>query len=111
MRATESRTMRVVVMSKDGRLTLPAEARREIGIEGEVEFEVEGRYDAGCAHPAPRAHPATRGCVGLHTGSSGAAGACASGLAGGGAEGCDRLGHGGAHSFLARSLDGAYART
>ncbi len=33
--------MKVVLMSKDGRLTVPAEARRALGIEGEAEFEIE----------------------------------------------------------------------
>jgi len=33
--------MRRVVMSDNGRVTLPADARRELGIEGETEFEIE----------------------------------------------------------------------
>lgn len=33
--------MKTVTISKSGRLTLPAEARREIGLEGEMELEVE----------------------------------------------------------------------
>ena len=33
--------MKIVVMSDSGRLTVPADARRELGIEGEAEFELE----------------------------------------------------------------------
>ncbi|HEX9697591.1 MAG TPA: AbrB/MazE/SpoVT family DNA-binding domain-containing protein [Actinomycetota bacterium] len=33
--------MRLVSMSDTGRLTLPAETRRELGLDGEAEFEVE----------------------------------------------------------------------
>lgn len=33
--------MKTAVMSKTGRLTLPAEARRELGLDAETEFEVE----------------------------------------------------------------------
>lgn len=33
--------MRVTVMSESGRLTVPADARRELGLEGETEFEIE----------------------------------------------------------------------
>lgn len=33
--------MKTVVMSSDGRLTLPAEARRRLRIEGQAEFEIE----------------------------------------------------------------------
>ncbi len=33
--------MRTTVMSKSGRLTLPAEARRRLGLHGETELEVE----------------------------------------------------------------------
>lgn len=32
---------KLVAMSKTGRMTLPATARRRLGIEGEMEFEVE----------------------------------------------------------------------
>jgi bifunctional DNA-binding transcriptional regulator/antitoxin component of YhaV-PrlF toxin-antitoxin module len=33
--------MKTVVMSRDGRLTLPAEARRLLKLHGEAEFEIE----------------------------------------------------------------------
>ena len=33
--------MKRVVMNRAGRLTVPAEARRELGLDGETEFEVE----------------------------------------------------------------------
>ena len=33
--------MRIVIMNGQGRLTVPAETRRELGVEGETEFEVE----------------------------------------------------------------------
>jgi AbrB family looped-hinge helix DNA binding protein len=33
--------MKTVVMSKSGRITLPADARRRLGLDAETEFEVE----------------------------------------------------------------------
>jgi bifunctional DNA-binding transcriptional regulator/antitoxin component of YhaV-PrlF toxin-antitoxin module len=33
--------MKTVVMNRDGRLTLPREARRRLGLDDETEFEVE----------------------------------------------------------------------
>jgi bifunctional DNA-binding transcriptional regulator/antitoxin component of YhaV-PrlF toxin-antitoxin module len=33
--------MKIVVMNESGRLTVPTEARRALGIEGEAEFEIE----------------------------------------------------------------------
>lgn len=33
--------MKTIVMNEAGRITVPAEARRQLGIEGEAEFEVE----------------------------------------------------------------------
>jgi AbrB family looped-hinge helix DNA binding protein len=33
--------MRTITMSPNGRLTLPAEVRRRLGLDGEIEFDVE----------------------------------------------------------------------
>jgi len=46
--------MRVTVMSESGRLTVPADARRELGLEGETEFEIEidKAHDALILRPA-----------------------------------------------------------
>lgn len=45
--------MRTVTMSAGGRLTLPADARHALGLEGEVEFEVEvdDEHDAVVLRP------------------------------------------------------------
>jgi bifunctional DNA-binding transcriptional regulator/antitoxin component of YhaV-PrlF toxin-antitoxin module len=39
-------------MGADGRLTLPVAARRELGVEGEAQFELEVREDALVLRPA-----------------------------------------------------------
>jgi len=46
--------MKTVVMNGSGRITVPAEARRELGIEGEAEFEIEvdAEQDAIILRPA-----------------------------------------------------------
>lgn len=46
--------MKTVTMSATGRLTLPAEARQALGLDGEAEFEVEvnGEDDAVILRPA-----------------------------------------------------------
>lgn len=46
--------MKIVSMSESGRLTVPADARRELGIEGEAEFELEvdQEHDAIILRPA-----------------------------------------------------------
>ena len=46
--------MKTVSMSASGRLTLPADARRALGLEGETEFEVEvdDENDAVILRPA-----------------------------------------------------------
>lgn len=46
--------MRTVTMSRTGRITVPAETRKELGVEGETEFELEVDHEAGTLllHPA-----------------------------------------------------------
>lgn len=46
--------MRIVTMSKDGRITLPAETRRALGLNGEAELEIEvdAAQDAIVLRPA-----------------------------------------------------------
>ena len=46
--------MKTVTVSETGRLTLPAEARRALGLDGEVELEVEvdEQHDAIILRPA-----------------------------------------------------------
>jgi len=46
--------MRIVTMSRSGRITVPAETRKELGVEGETEFEVEVDQESGALilHPA-----------------------------------------------------------
>ena len=41
LRCLMARVARTILMNTTGRLTLPADARHELGIEGETEFEVE----------------------------------------------------------------------
>jgi bifunctional DNA-binding transcriptional regulator/antitoxin component of YhaV-PrlF toxin-antitoxin module len=42
----------LVSMSADGRLTVPASARRALGLEGEAQFEVEVEQDSLILRPA-----------------------------------------------------------
>lgn len=42
----------VVSMSAQGRVTLPAAARKQLGVEGETQFEVEVEEDAIVLRPA-----------------------------------------------------------
>lgn len=46
--------MRIVTMSRTGRITVPAETRKELGVEGGTEFEVEVDQESGTLllHPA-----------------------------------------------------------
>jgi bifunctional DNA-binding transcriptional regulator/antitoxin component of YhaV-PrlF toxin-antitoxin module len=41
----------LVNMSREGRLTIPASARRELGLEGEAQFQTEVRYGTIVLHP------------------------------------------------------------
>jgi len=45
--------MKTVTMNRDGRLTLPIESRRALGIEGETELEVEVDADNDTLHLRP----------------------------------------------------------
>lgn len=43
---------KLVTMTTDGRVTIPAAARREIGVEGETQFEVDVEDDTIVLRPA-----------------------------------------------------------
>lgn len=43
---------RAVTMTRDGRLTIPAAARRELGVEGETQFEISVDEDSLVLRPA-----------------------------------------------------------
>lgn len=43
---------KVVTMTSDGRVTIPATARRELGVEGEAQFEVDVEREAIVLRPA-----------------------------------------------------------
>ena len=43
---------KLVAMKADGRITLPARARRALGVQGETQFEVEVKRDAIVLRPA-----------------------------------------------------------
>lgn len=43
---------KVVTMTAEGRVTIPAAARRELGVEGEAQFEVDVKSEAIVLRPA-----------------------------------------------------------